>query len=41
MVKINMPDRPSYPKEYEGGLDKELGGAGGVRAFAAGDEYNK
>jgi hypothetical protein len=24
------PDRPSAPKEYEGGLDKELGGEGAV-----------
>ena len=24
------PDRPSVPKEYEGGLDKELGGEGAV-----------
>ena len=40
-VKYTAPERPSYPKEYEGGLDRELGGAGAVRAFAAGDAYNR
>ena len=40
-VKANFPGRPSYPKEYEGGLEKEMGGAGAVRAFGAGDEYNR
>ncbi|RMZ83129.1 hypothetical protein DV738_g1248, partial [Chaetothyriales sp. CBS 135597] len=40
-VKANLPDKPSYPKEYEGGLDRELGGAGAVRAFASGDAYNR
>ncbi|RMZ87667.1 hypothetical protein DV736_g5106, partial [Chaetothyriales sp. CBS 134916] len=40
-VKTNLPDKPSYPKEYEGGLDRELGGAGSVRAFASGDSYNQ
>jgi NADH dehydrogenase (ubiquinone) 1 beta subcomplex subunit 8 len=29
-VKLTYPDRVSYPREFEGGLDKELGGAGGV-----------
>ncbi|KAI1497203.1 hypothetical protein F5X99DRAFT_29422 [Biscogniauxia marginata] len=31
------PDKPSYPREYEGGLERELGGAGAVRARAPGD----
>jgi NADH dehydrogenase (ubiquinone) 1 beta subcomplex subunit 8 len=30
-VKATYPDRPSVPKEYEGGLDKELGGPGALR----------
>lgn len=25
------PDKPSYPREFEGGLERELGGAGAVR----------
>ncbi|KAK3376802.1 hypothetical protein B0T24DRAFT_619736 [Lasiosphaeria ovina] len=36
-VKQVYPDKPSYPREFEGGLVKELGGAGAVRARAAGD----
>lgn len=31
------PDKPSYPREFEGGLERELGGAGAVRARAPGD----
>ena len=30
-VKAFMPDKPSYPKEYEGGLEAEMGGPGAVR----------
>ena len=30
-VKSTMPDQPSYPKEYEGGLERELGGPGAER----------
>lgn len=30
-VKLTYPDRPSYPREFEGGLEKELGGAGALR----------
>ncbi|KAG9248819.1 hypothetical protein BJ878DRAFT_486213 [Calycina marina] len=37
-VKLTYPDRPSAPKEYEGGLEAELGGPGAVRARAGGDE---
>jgi NADH dehydrogenase (ubiquinone) 1 beta subcomplex subunit 8 len=31
-VKLTYPDRASYPREFEGGLERELGGPGGVRA---------
>jgi NADH dehydrogenase (ubiquinone) 1 beta subcomplex subunit 8 len=31
-VKLTYPDRVSYPREFEGGLERELGGAGGIRA---------
>jgi NADH dehydrogenase (ubiquinone) 1 beta subcomplex subunit 8 len=30
-VKLTYPDKPSYPREFEGGLEKELGGAGALR----------
>ena len=30
-VYATYPDRPAFPKEYEDGLDKELGGLGAVR----------
>ena len=30
-LSFYYPDRPSAPKEYESGLDKELGGPGAVR----------
>ncbi|KAK4152394.1 hypothetical protein C8A00DRAFT_16279, partial [Chaetomidium leptoderma] len=30
-VKLTYPDRPSYPREFEGGLERELGGAGAAR----------
>jgi len=29
------PDRVSYPREFEGGLEKELGGAGAIRVRRA------
>jgi len=32
------PDRPSAPKEYDSGLDKELGGPGALKARMSGDE---
>ncbi|KAH8815145.1 NADH:ubiquinone oxidoreductase 20.1kD subunit [Xylogone sp. PMI_703] len=38
-VAMTYPDRPSAPKEYEGGLERELGGPGAVRARSAGDDY--
>jgi len=37
-VSLYYPDRPSAPKEYADGLDKELGGKGAVRAWKAGDK---
>jgi len=37
-VSLSYPGKPATPNEYPGGLDKELGGAGAVRAFQAGDE---
>lgn len=30
-VKLTYPDRPSYPREFEGGLERELGGPGAAR----------
>ncbi|EQL00691.1 NADH:ubiquinone oxidoreductase 20.1kD subunit [Ophiocordyceps sinensis CO18] len=38
VVYLNYPDRPAYPREFEGGLERELGGPGAVRARMAGDE---
>ncbi|KAL2165603.1 hypothetical protein VTG60DRAFT_4256 [Thermothelomyces hinnuleus] len=37
-VKLTYPDRVSYPREFEGGLERELGGPGAVRARMEGDE---
>jgi NADH dehydrogenase (ubiquinone) 1 beta subcomplex subunit 8 len=31
-VKLTYPDRVSYPREFEGGLERELGGKGTIRA---------
>jgi NADH dehydrogenase (ubiquinone) 1 beta subcomplex subunit 8 len=31
VVKLTYPDRVSYPREFEGGLERELGGPGAVR----------
>ena len=31
-VKLTYPDRPSYPREFDGGLERELGGKGAIRA---------
>lgn len=31
------PDKPAYPREFEGGLERELGGPGAIRARAPGD----
>ncbi|KAJ9148834.1 hypothetical protein NKR19_g5841 [Coniochaeta hoffmannii] len=37
VVKQTYPDKKSYPREFEGGLERELGGAGTVRARMVGD----
>lgn len=31
VIYLNYPDRPAYPREYEGGLERELGGPGAMR----------
>lgn len=31
LVKLTYPDQPSYPREFEDGLERELGGAGAQR----------
>ncbi|KAI6375127.1 hypothetical protein MCOR25_003021 [Pyricularia grisea] len=36
-VKMAYPDIQSYPREFEGGLERELGGPGAMRARMAGD----
>ncbi|CAK7226494.1 hypothetical protein SCUCBS95973_006218 [Sporothrix curviconia] len=36
-VKVTYPDRVTVPREFEGGLEKELGGPGAVRARMAED----
>ncbi|KAM7192480.1 hypothetical protein V8F33_008355 [Rhypophila sp. PSN 637] len=36
-ISFIYPDQPAYPREFEGGLEKELGGKGAVRARMAGD----
>jgi NADH dehydrogenase (ubiquinone) 1 beta subcomplex subunit 8 len=30
-VYLTYPDKVTYPREFEGGLERELGGAGAVR----------
>jgi len=30
-VKLAYPDMAAYPREFEGGLERELGGAGAIR----------
>lgn len=32
VVYMCYPDMPAYPREFEGGLERELGGPGAVRA---------
>ena len=34
---IGHPDRPTVPREFEGGLQRELGGPGAVRVGVPGD----
>lgn len=31
IVYLNYPDRVAYPREFEGGLERELGGPGAMR----------
>ncbi|KAH7017044.1 hypothetical protein EDB80DRAFT_634858 [Ilyonectria destructans] len=38
VVYLNYPDMVAYPREYENGLQRELGGPGAVRARMEGDE---
>jgi NADH dehydrogenase (ubiquinone) 1 beta subcomplex subunit 8 len=35
VVKATYPDRPSFPREFEGGLERELGGSGAKRVSPA------
>ncbi|TVY40979.1 hypothetical protein LOCC1_G003561 [Lachnellula occidentalis] len=37
VVSVYYPDKPSFPKEYEDGLERELGGPNAIRARKAGD----
>lgn len=36
VVYLNYPDRPAYPREFEGGLERELGGPGATRVSGQG-----
>ncbi|KAJ5376338.1 hypothetical protein N7509_013224 [Penicillium cosmopolitanum] len=38
VVSLYHPDKPSVPKTYEGGLEKELGGPNAVPARKAGED---
>ncbi|TWU72841.1 hypothetical protein ED733_002366 [Metarhizium rileyi] len=38
LVYLKYPDQPTYPREFEAGLERELGGPGAVRARMEGDE---
>ncbi|KAH7150254.1 hypothetical protein B0J13DRAFT_549816 [Dactylonectria estremocensis] len=38
VVSYNYPDMVAYPREFENGLQRELGGPGAVRARMEGDE---
>ena len=37
VVYFNYPDKASYPQEFEGGLQRELGGPGAMRVSANSD----
>ncbi|PHH93067.1 hypothetical protein CDD83_1352 [Cordyceps sp. RAO-2017] len=37
VVYLCYPDKPAYPREFEGGLERELGGPGARRARMPGD----
>lgn len=34
-IKLTYPDVPAFPREFEGGLEKELGGSGATRVSGA------
>ncbi|KAF3762722.1 hypothetical protein M406DRAFT_357564 [Cryphonectria parasitica EP155] len=36
-IKLTYPDRVSFPRDFDGGLERELGGAGAVKARAPED----
>ncbi|KAF4127014.1 NADH dehydrogenase (ubiquinone) 1 beta subcomplex subunit 8 [Geosmithia morbida] len=38
LIYLNYPDKVAYPRTFEGGLERELGGPGAVRARKDGDE---
>lgn len=38
-IKMVYPDQPAYPREFEGGLDRELGGKGAVRVGFVGPQW--
>lgn len=37
-VKLTYPDKVAAPREFEGGLERELGGSGGVRVSKRDDQ---
>ncbi|KAG7132825.1 hypothetical protein HYQ45_008855 [Verticillium longisporum] len=37
-IYVTYPDRPTFPREFENGLQRELGGASALRARQEGDE---
>lgn len=37
-IKLTYPDTPAFPREFEGGLEKELGGSGATRVSGVTDE---
>jgi NADH dehydrogenase (ubiquinone) 1 beta subcomplex subunit 8 len=39
VVVMTYPDKPSAPREFEGGLERELGGPGAVRVSDTGRPY--
>lgn len=39
IVYLVYPENPAVPKDYEGGLERELGGPGAVRARRPGDPH--
>lgn len=37
-IKLTYPDTPAFPREFEGGLEKELGGSGATRVSGVTDK---